>query len=345
MTGVRGLVWLAVLVAAVGVIVYVSQAPKEDAGNGQSRILFIAGGADPYWQLCIAGAEAAASEFGTRLEVEMPEDESSRGLAQQMQWLSSLDEEKWDGVALGPINPDSQATSINTTAEKMPVVTVDSDVPGSRRLCHIGSSNFEAGGFAAELVREALPEGGEVVLLMASDLKTNALERRKGFEAALEGGLNEDADSPAIELSQVYLDHGDYEVCKENVKLAVEEHPDLKAIVGTFGYHGPSVLEVLSEMNKTGEIAVVAFDEDERTLAGVADGTVAGTIVQDPFMFGYESVRMLDEVASGTYLSMPVAGQVNVGVHCRIIRNENLEEFKQQLKKRMQGKANPSPKS
>ena len=106
--------------------------------------------------------------------------------------------------------------------------------------------------------------------------------------------------------------------------------------MGTFGYHAPLVLEVLEELGRTGEIALVAFDEDERTLAGVANGTVCGTIVQDPFMFGYESIQMLNEVASGTYLSLPVAGQVNVGVHCKIIRKENLDEFRSQLSKRME---------
>jgi ribose transport system substrate-binding protein len=114
--------------------------------------------------------------------------------------------------------------------------------------------------------------------------------------------------------------------------------------VGTFGYHAPLVLEVLEELGRTGEIVLVAFDEDERTLAGVASGTVCGTIIQDPFLFGYESIRILDEVASGTYLSLPVAGQVNVGVHCKIIRKENLDEFRSQLRKRVESREE-SPRS
>lgn len=344
MSGTRGLVWLLVAIAAIGVVVYVTQAPRGDLlgqrHTGGSRLLFIAGGPDPYWELCVAGAKAAAAERGAELQVKMPDDEGARGLSQQMEWLTSLAEAKLDGVALGPINPDNQITPINNAAEKIPIVTVDSDVPGSRRLCHIGSSNYEAGGFAAQLVREALPEGGEVVVLLASLSKTNAAQRKKGFEDALKADSGTDEDDQLelapITLAEVYLDHGEFESCKQNVKRALQEHPELKAIVGTFGYHAPLTLEILKESGRTGEIALVAFDEDERTLAGVADGTVCGTIVQDPFLFGYESVRMLDEVASGTYLSLPVAGQVNVGVHCKIIRKENLEEFRTHLRKRME---------
>lgn len=343
MSGIRGFVWLAVAIVAIGVVAYVKQAPRGDligrSSGEKSRLLFIAGGSDPYWELCVAGARAAAAECGAELRVEMPEDESSRGLAQQMEWLASLGEAELDGVALGPINPENQATPINTVAQKISVVTVDSDVPGSRRLCHIGSSNFEAGGFAAQLVREAMPNGGKVVLLLASLSKTNAAQRKEGFEAALEAeqASGDDGDSGLvpITLAEVYLDHGDFETCKNNVRTAIENNSDVRAIVGTFGYHAPLALEVLGELSRTGEIALVAFDEDERTLAGVANGTVCGTIVQDPFLFGYESIRMLDEVASGTYLSLPVAGQVNVGVHCKIIRKENLGEFRSHLQKRM----------
>lgn len=342
MAGTRGIVWVALLVAAVGVIAYVQQAPTADLvgpNRGKpTRVLFIAGGPDPYWQLCVAGAKAAADEFGVTLQVEMPEDEGTRGLTQQMDWLTSLAEKEYDGVALGPINPDSQATPINTVSDKVPVVTVDSDVPGSRRLCHIGSSNYEAGGFAAQLVREALPDGGKVIVLMASRSKTNAAQRIEGFEAALAAERQGERDGQTrvepIILAGTYLDHGDVKVCRQNLEQALEDHPDLRAIVGTFGYHAPLALDVLAETGHQGDIAVVAFDEHERTLEGVAAGTIRGTIVQDPFLFGYESVRMLDEVASGTYLSLPVAGRVNVGVHCKIIRKENLDDFRNHLRMR-----------
>jgi ribose transport system substrate-binding protein len=344
MSAVRRFVWLAVAIAVIGVVVFVQLAPRDDlAGQSsgvKSRLLFIAGGSDPYWKLCVAGASAAAAECGADLRVEMPEDESSLGLSQQMEWLASLGEADLDGVALGPIDPDSQATPINIISQKIAVVTVDSDIPGSRRLCHIGSSNFEAGGFAAQLVREALPDGGEVVLLLASLSKTNAAQRKEGFESALNADQTSaeegESDLASITLAGVYFDHGDFEICKNNVKQALVEHSGVRAIVGTFGYHAPLVLEVLEELGRTGEIVLVAFDEDERTLAGVANGTVCGTIVQDPFLFGYESIQMLNEVASGTYLSLPVAGQVNVGVHCKIIRKENLDEFRSQLRKRME---------
>ena len=39
------------------------------------------------------------------------------------------------------------------------------------------------------------------------------------------------------------------------------------------------------------------FDEDEITLQGVKDGHILGTIVQQPFEFGYQSVRLMADLA------------------------------------------------
>ena len=111
------------------------------------------------------------------------------------------------------------------------------------------------------------------------------------------------------------------------------------AIVGTFGYHGPIALEVLEGLGLLGKVKVIAFDEDERTLGGVERGDVYATIVQDPFMFGYESIRMLDQFHRGAILSMPISGQVNVGVHCSPVKQANLEEFRERLRQRLEAAA------
>ena len=34
------------------------------------------------------------------------------------------------------------------------------------------------------------------------------------------------------------------------------------------------------------------FDEPDETLQGIIDGTVHGTVVQDPFEYGYQAVKV-----------------------------------------------------
>ena len=342
-TAVRPIVWISVILAAVAVGWYVKQAPT-DTGISKpttsGSYLFIAGGSDPYWDLCIAGAQAAAEESGATLEILKPNGEGEEGLKEQLKWLTSIEVDKFDGLAIGPIDPARQTILINSAADKLPVITVDSDAPESRRMFYIGSSNFEAGMLAASMAKAALPEGGKVAVLMASEAKTNAAERKQGLEDALSQDSSSsdeqsDGKSPTLEIVNFYLDHGDFDVCRQNVIDACSEHEDLAGIICTFGYHAPIVLDALQNVERGAEIKIIAFDEDERTLAAVENGRINATIVQDPFLFGVEAIQMLEKVRNGQFLSLPVASGA-VGVHCKAITMFNVGEFREQFGKRLQ---------
>jgi len=341
---VRPVVWIAVVAAAVTVGWYVKNAPSPDPAGAKpttpGNYLFLAGGSDPYWQLCIAGAKASAADRGVNLVVRTPNGEGEQGLKEQVEWLTAVEPNQYDGLAIGPIDPARQTTLINAAAEKFPVVTVDSDAPQSRRMFYIGSSNLEAGIIAANMVKAALPEGGEVAVLMASEAKTNAVERKQGIQETLSRGSDDtddeedEAGTTTYVLVGIYMDQGNRDTCRDNVIKACNEHEDLAAIVGTFGYHGPVILEALKDVERGEEIKIIAFDEDERTLAAVDDGRVFATIVQDPFMFGAEAMEMLEKVRSGRFLSLPIANGA-VGVHCQAITKDNIGEFREQFNKRL----------
>jgi len=351
-SAVRPIVWIALGAAAVAVGWYVKNAPSPDSVVAKpttpANYLFLAGGSDPYWQLCIAGAKALTEERGANLVVRTPHGEGEEGLKEQLEWLTAIDAGQYDGLAIGPIDPARQTILINAAAEKLPVVTVDSDAPASRRMFYIGSSNVEAGVIAADMVKAALPAGGKVAVLMASEAKTNAAERKQGLEETLsrspdDADVDDEVDSAGYLLVGFYMDQGNFDTCRDNVIKVCREHDDLGAIVGTFGYHGPIILEALKDVKRGREIKIIAFDEDERTLAAVDDGRVFATIVQDPFMFGAEAMEMLEKVRNGRFLSLPIANGA-VGVHCRAITKNNIGEFREQLSKRL-ATANPEKKT
>lgn len=338
---VRYIVWLAVVAASVGVGYYLNTADERVAlpptPTTPGKYVFVAGGSDAYWELCVAGAMEAAKKLDAELEVRTPTGEGEAGLKEQLEWLGGELAVGSDGVAVGPIDPIRQTTLINSLAERTTVVTVDSDCPGSRRMFYVGSSNYEAGGIAAQMVRDAMPGGGKVAVLLATLTKTNAAERKQGFEEALLESESDDDSAGAADYTIVptEMDLGSLKRCADIVKKTIEDHPDLGAFVCTFGYHGPIALETLGAIEGGDAVKVIAFDEDKRVLEGIRSGRVHATIAQDPFMFGYEAIRMLDEVRSGQYLALPVAGRVDVGVHCIPVNQANLDDFQVRLAQRL----------
>ncbi len=75
----------------------------------------------------------------------------------------------------------------------------------------------------------------------------------------------------------------------------------------------------------------MSFDEDEASLKGIQDGEIHGTVVQNPYKYGYESVRVLAGLARGDESVIPEGGFMNIPA--RQIRKDNVGEFWAELKR------------
>ena len=70
-------------------------------------------------------------------------------------------------------------------------------------------------------------------------------------------------------------------------------------IVLIYAYNPKAILEAARSKQMVGKIKIVGFDENDVTLDGINKGEIEGTVVQDPFNYGYESVRLLSILAKG----------------------------------------------
>ncbi|MCG8448779.1 MAG: substrate-binding domain-containing protein [Pirellulales bacterium] len=333
-------VWIwGLLLAAVGTVLWyrsqVMPAPQLETMQ-TTRVIFVTGGSDDFWQLTVKGAEAASREYNAELKVEMPSH--GEGLAQQQHILVGLNAEEIDGVALSPLDAEGQTRLINLLAKKTNVVTFDSDAPLSERQCYVGTSNYRAGQICNDLVSEAIPEGGKIAVFLSNLTKNNMVERKAGYEeneAKLSASAKEEDVSPSWQTVEYMIDEGNLEKTEENILQALKKHRNLACLVGMNGYHGPILLKVLREAGQLGKIKLVVFDEANETLDGISSGDIYATVVQDPYMYGYEAVRMLTSLHNGKSRELPIVGGSSFNVNCQPIRQSNLEEFKQRLQERL----------
>ena len=92
---------------------------------------------------------------------------------------------------------------------------------------------------------------------------------------------------------------------KRNVEDALAANPDIDCMVGFYSYNTPRIYEVLKEAGKLGQIKVIAFDEDPITLGGVREGTIAGTVVQQPYEWGYQGMKLMAKYLEGDKSVIP----------------------------------------
>ncbi|MCA9235073.1 MAG: substrate-binding domain-containing protein [Planctomycetales bacterium] len=331
--------WLILALAAVaGAIWYRSNVFHQPAPR-DVNVALVAGGAGPYWQLIGNGARAAAEELGVEVQILAPAE--NENVSQQTALLKKIDPQKVDGVAISPLDASGQTPLINELARDCEVITFDSDAPDSTRLSYIGTSNIQAGERAAKLVEQALPSGGKVVVVLANLSKDNMIERRSGFDKYFEQLTRlqpaGDAESaPVFEIVAHIVDGGSEARCRELVANALQEHPDLACLVGMNAQHGAILASILKDAAKQGQVAIVAFDEEAETLSGIEDGAIYGTVVQDPYRYGYEAVRLLASLARGNEVVRPLRGSFStIGVATFAVTKDELPEFRRQLAERL----------
>lgn len=300
---------------------------------------FITNGVAGFWTIAETGARKAESELGVTVTVIMP-----NGITDQTRRLEDLLTRGTDGIAISPINPENQAEAINKAAAKSSLITHDSDAPQTHRLCYIGMDNYKAGLMCGELARKALPNGGKIMVFIGRLDQDNAQRRRQGCIDAIVGRKpdpmrRDDAGAELKSEDGKYIilgtltDQFDRAKAKANAEDALTRHPDLAGMVGLFEYNPPLILEALDRQGKLGKVQVIGFDENDVTLQAIKDGTCAGTIVQNPYMYGYRSIEVLNALHQGKKDAIPADKFIDIPA--RTITKENVDEFWSDLKKKL----------
>lgn len=318
-------------------------APAGASGEktAKAQVAFVTNNPSDFWQIAQAGVRKAEAEFNASCEFLMPPNGTADD---QQRMVENLIAKGVSGMAISPNDAENQIDMLNRACQVMNVICHDSDAPKSKRLCYVGTNNYTAGREAGKLIKEVLPNGGKLMIFVGRLDAQNAVERRQGIIDEL-SGVPPQPIKPATlgavkadkwTILDTRTDLTDRGRAKQNVEDTLTSHPDVGCLVGLWSYNAPAILSAVSDANKLGKVPIVAFDEEADTLRGVADGHIHATVVQQPYEFGYQSVRILAALARGDKSVIPANGIVDVPV--KVIRKSNVEEFRKNLAALRSGK-------
>ena len=289
------------------------------AGGGTKRLAFVTNNASDFWTIARKGVEKADAELAdVTAEFKIPSDGTA---AEQKRIVDDLLAKGVDGIAISPVDPENQTGLINDLSKQTLVFTQDSDAPKSERACYVGTDNVAAGRQAGQLIKEALPQGGKIMVFVGKLDARNAQERLQGIKEAIAGSN--------VQIIDTRTDDTDRVRAKSNVADTLVNNPDVAGLVGLWSYNGPAIVNAVRDAGKAGQVKIVAFDEEDETLAGIKDGAIYGTVVQQPYEFGYQAIKMMAAVKSGDTSQVPANRQKFVDT--KIIKRDNVEEFTRQI--------------
>jgi len=286
--------------------------------SGTKRLAFITNNAADFWTIARKGTEKADTELAD-VTVEFRLGDGTA--AAQKRILDDLLAKGVDGLAISPVDPANQTAMLNDAAKQALVFTHDSDAPDSKRECYVGTDNVAAGRQAGDLIKEALPQGGKIAIFVGKLDARNAQERLQGIKESIAGAK--------IDIIDVRTDDTDSVRAKANVSEMLVSHPEVAALVGLWSYNGPAILNAARDAGRIGQVKIIAFDEDDETLTGVKAGAIVGTVVQQPYEFGYQAITLLAKALKGDRSGIPPSRQLFIPT--KVIRQNNVDEFKTTL--------------
>ena len=239
-----------------------------------------------YWQTAAAGLYKAAKQLDVTAEPAGPDTYDPQAEVQAFRTALS---KQPAGILVSAADPNLMKADIDAAiAQGVPVITIDSDTPDSKRLCFIGTNNRQAGILGAKrLIKEMNGRGNVVMYTMPG--QANLEERLHGYKDTL-------AEAPGIKIVETVDIKGDPRLAFDTTNDMLDKgkvKPDAFACLEAIACK--EVADVLERKKITGKV-IIAMDTDQGTLDWIKKGAIAATIAQKPYTMAYYGLKMLGDL-------------------------------------------------
>jgi ribose transport system substrate-binding protein len=294
--------------------------PPNKTQKPVKMVAFITNSTSDFWKIARKGTEKADTEL---TDVAVAFKTTNTGAVDEQNGLvrHALDAEEADAIAISPIDPTAQKTVINNAAKRALVITQDSDAPDTDRALYIGADNRAAGRQAGDLIKKALPQGGKIMVFVGKREVQNAKDRFEGLKEALQGSN--------VVVLDLMTDDADAGNARNNAYEALKKNPDIAGMVGLWSYNGPAIVQALRPEGKLGKIQIVCFDDDRETLTAIKDGSIFGTVAQQPFEYGYQTVKAAEQILKGDRSVIPA--NKTIFIPTVVIQKNNVDDYSKKL--------------
>jgi ribose transport system substrate-binding protein len=292
---------IAIIVSVVISVIVIGLITKSFADEKPNVVVVFKDFNSQYWEILKAGTEKGFRDFGINGKVVAPLEGT---VEEQVDLLEDVLKEKPDVLIVSPIIPNEVAPILEKFVQNnIPVLLLDTDYSWEHKTSYIGTNNLELGKKAGALVSSQLQPGDKVALI-GGDMRVPVVsERIQGAKITLKAaGLK-------IATEKIGLSD-DSETVKKAMESIIKDHPDVKGIVAANDGMALNALEVIEKHGL--EMPVTGADGIIEMLKLIDEGTLTGTVAQNPYDMGYLSVETALKVSQGEKVEKTVDSGVDI---------------------------------
>jgi len=266
------------------------------AGSSGAKTPYIAivskGFSAQFWQAVQKGAASEAKKEGAKITFEGPPTEAD--VEKQIIMLTNAIAKKPDAIGFAALDSKAAAPLMEQAkAAKIPVVAFDSGVESDVPVTTAATDNKAAAAEVAKHLSEQLGGKGVVGMVIHDQTSQTGIDRRDGFVTWMK------KNAPGITLLPPQYSNGDLAKAADITKAIIAANANL---AGIYGSNEPSAIGVAKGINESGRkgLKAVGFDSGQAQIDAINNGTLSGSVTQNPIGIGEQVVAAAMKAIKGT---------------------------------------------
>ena len=240
---------------------------------------------NPFFQVMKKGADDAVSQYKDyKIVLKMKNIEGGN----EESYLTALNElqENTDALAIVGYNTPKIIQEVNKLCNKIPLNTMNTDMPDSDRIGFLGIDDFRAGQCVGLLTKEILPSGGNVFLM-------SGRKEIKPQEKRVEGFLDYTKQYTDLNISKVVYsgDHADI-VYEETANAFIRHKYDGAVLMGAYLN---AFTKAIDDLNLSYRPKIIGFDLIDANRKLLEDGKADFVIGQQGYFQAFNTIHSLCE--------------------------------------------------
>jgi ABC-type sugar transport system substrate-binding protein len=285
--------------AALSTFVSPERRPRERAGPaggapsaGDEEYVWVS--ANAHLPLFVAHDHPAlfrvGEELGVRVTIAGPDTVDIPGLVTAVEQTAARGPA---GMMVVGWDPSALIPAINRAVDSgVPVVCVDADVPGSKRLAFVGTDWYDLGVRQGEaMVRALRGRRGKVALL-------GLIEQSIDQQAF--AGFRSVAERAGLTVMEPQQDRGNQAEAARVAGALLQAHADLVGMAGFDSESGPGMGQAIREAGKAGQLVATCVETQEQHLRLLKAGVLTACVGQKRELFTYYGVKALHDYVHAT---------------------------------------------
>jgi ribose transport system substrate-binding protein len=228
------------------------------------------------------GMEMVGKELGVKTEYVGPAEYDMNAMVAAFEQAIA---KKPDGLVVVGFEPSLNSIVDKAVAQGIPVVTVDADLPGSKRMAFVGTGNFNAGVVGGTKLATLIGGKGKIAIMLKPG-QSNLEERVAGYKSAL-------AKFKDVQIVQLVDTQSDPNVAAQAAASLLQKYPDLAGIACVEAAGGSGAATAVREAKKVGQVKIVAMDRGNEVLDGIKEGVISASVAQQTALMPYYAVQIM----------------------------------------------------